>query len=107
MTQWAEERGEGRGREGAERVAVGEDRGADAARVGGEHDLADRPAGVVADDGHVAEAEGPDEGQRELRDSLGREVGVGVHRPLLRAERQRRGVTADAFAREAVGYWFP
>ena len=50
----AEEWCQGPGRERAERVAVGQDRGADPARVAAEHDLADRPAGVVAL--YVAEA---------------------------------------------------
>ena len=107
MAQRAEERREGPRRERAERVAVGQDRGADPARVGAEHDLADRPAGVVADDGHVAEAEGRDEVQHEPGDAGGREVGVSVHRPLVRAERERRRVAADALGREALGYWFP
>src|SRR3984893_16214763 len=107
MAQRAEERREGQRRGGLERVEVGEDRGADPARVGGEHELADRPAGVVADDEHVAEAECPYEVKHELAAPLGREVSVGVHRPLVRSEWQRRGVAADARAGEAFGYWFP
>jgi hypothetical protein len=54
MTQRVEERREAPGREGVERVAVGQHRRADRARVAAEHDLADRPACVIADEGYVA-----------------------------------------------------
>jgi len=107
MAQRAEEWCEGPGRERAERVAVGQDRGADLARVAAEHDLADRPAGVVADDGHTAEAECRDEVPEELRQPPGREVGVGVHRPLVGAGRERRRVAADALGRETLDHGLP
>jgi hypothetical protein len=40
-------------------------------------------------------------------DSLRGEVGAGVHRPRVRAERQRGRVTADAFRGKAVGHLGP
>ena len=61
MAPGEEQRRERAGRERAERVAVGQHRGADPAGVARQQELADRPAGVVADDGHVVEAQRGDE----------------------------------------------
>ena len=103
MAQGIEERREGPGREGVERVAVRQHRGADPAGVRAEHDLADRPAGVVAHERHVGEAERLDEVEQERGDSLRREVGAGVHRLLMRPKRERRRIAADAFGGQAFG----
>jgi putative ABC transport system permease protein len=107
MAQRLEERREGPRREGAERVTVGQNRRSYPAGVGAEHDLADRAASVVADDGHVAQAERRDEVQHKLGDPARREVRVRVHRPLMSAERERRRVAADALGRETFGYGIP
>ena len=107
MAQRAEEWCEGPGRERAERVAVGQHRGADPARVAAQHDLADRPAGVVADEGHVAEVKGREEVGDERGDPLRREVSAGVHRGPVGAEGEGRRIAADAFGREALGDRFP
>ena len=74
MAQGAEERRQGPGRETAERVAVGQYRRADPAGVRAQHDLADRAAGVIADEGHPAEAERREEIEDEPRSPLGRGI---------------------------------
>ena len=90
MAQRAEQRRERPGREGAERVAVGQHRGADPAGVAAEQDLADRAAGVVADDGHVAEAECRD----EVRTSWATPAARGRRRRSSAAGARRAGASA-------------
>ena len=51
-------------------------------------ELADRAAGVVADQGHVLELERGDEVGDQRRQPVGGEVGVLAHRRAVRAERQ-------------------
>ena len=91
MAQGPEERRQGPGRERAERVAVGQDRGADLARVAAEYDLADRPAGVVADDGHIAERT-----QGSVTGSCGVLMRCGRSGPWVRAD---AGQTRACFPR--------
>lgn len=107
MTQQAEQRRERQGREGPESVAVGEDRAADPARVSAQDELADRPAGVVADEDHVAEAEGVDEGQDKDGDPGRGEVGAGLQRRLVRTQREGRRVAAHSLLRQARGDRIP
>ena len=71
MAQRAEERREAPGGNVPNASQLVRHRGADPAGVAAEHELADRAAGVVADDGHVAEAECLDEVPRERGDPCG------------------------------------
>ena len=107
MTQCQEEGRQGPGRERAKRVAVGQNRGADPAGVSAEQHLADRTSGVVAHDGHVAQAERLNKVQHELGDPTWLEVGARVHGVLVSAERKSRRVAADALSSEMLGHGVP
>jgi hypothetical protein len=71
-----------------EGVAVGEHEAGDVLGVPGDHELADSAAGVVADQGDVAQLRG----RQEIGDEPGQtgraKVGVGIHRHQVRAGQQ-------------------
>jgi hypothetical protein len=67
-------------REHVEGVTVGQDQAADAAVVGVDGVLAQRAAGVVADQRDVAQVQGAQEPVDDRRDAPRAEVRLGVHR---------------------------
>ncbi len=71
-------------------VAVGEREATEAGRGAGGEDLAHRAARIVADHGDVVEVEGVEEGADRRRDPGRGEVGAGVHRRAVGAERPVR-----------------
>ena len=62
--------------------------------MAGDDELAERTAGVVSDQGDVVELEGGHEVGDQLREPGRGEVGAGLHRGVVRAERQV-GVQGD------------
>ena len=83
-------------------VAVGEDEAADAIGVGGDQDLRDGAAGVVADDGDVVEPRAARSARRAIAAMPGGgEVGAGQHRDPVGADRPV-GRDAAAAVGEAV-----
>jgi hypothetical protein len=81
------------------RVAVGEDETADALGVAADQHLGHGAAGIVADDGDVVEVERLEEGGDRRRDPRRGEVGAGLHRDLLGAQRPVRRETAMALGK--------
>ena len=90
-------------REVLEGVAVGEHEAADAAGVGVQQVLADRPAGVVADERDVTQVEGLDQGDDLAGDAARRLVGAGADRDAVGAERQVGGDRAHALRGQRGG----
>jgi hypothetical protein len=82
-------------------VAVGQDEAADPLGMAGDEHLRHRPARVVADDRHVLQVEGLEEAGDDRRDPIRRQVGIRVHRDLLRSDRPVGGDAATAVG-EAV-----
>ena len=81
--------GEARG-EVVERVAGGENDPADAGGAVADEQLDESAAGVVADEGHVAQVEALEKLADEPRDPAQRQVCVGVHRVAVCPQWQRR-----------------
>jgi len=67
----------------------------------GDEDLGHRAPRVVADDRHVLQLEGIEEGSDNRGDAVGGEVGIRLHRDLLGADRPV-GCQAPKAARESV-----
>ena len=82
-------------------VAVGQHEAADPLRMAGDEHLGHGPAAVVADDRHVLEVHRLQEIGDRRGDPVGGEVGVGLHRHRLRADRPV-GRQAAAAIGEAV-----
>jgi hypothetical protein len=78
------------GREDLEAVAVGQHEPPDPLAVVERDELADRAAGVVADERDVLEVQRGQEVAHQPGDARRRELGVSVHRRAVRAERQVR-----------------
>jgi hypothetical protein len=66
----------------------------------GEGDLGVGTAGVVADQGRPAQVEALDRGGDQAGDSLRGEVGVGVHRRAVGAERQVEDEAAEVSVKD-------
>ena len=86
-----------------EAIAVRQHEPADPRRVGVEQVLADRAAGVVADEGDVGEVEVLEEGDHLAGHAAWRLIGGGGDRVRVRAERKVGSVRTDACGGEAGG----
>ena len=98
---------QGRGRELLEGVAVGEHEAADPRGVGVQQELADRPAGVVADERDVVQVEGLEEADDLPSDAAWRLIGALADRQPVGAEREIGGDRADAPGGQGVGHGGP
>ena len=90
-----------------EAIAVGQHEPADPRRAGVEQVLADRAAGVVADEGDVGEVEVLEEGDHLAGHAAWRLIGGGGDRVRVRAERKVGSVRTDACGGEAGGNLAP
>src|SRR2546426_42794 len=79
-------------------VARREARAADAPGVIGARQLAERPAGVVADERHSVEIERGQEIRDDAREARGTQVRVDAHRGSMRSERPVRDDAAKSIA---------
>jgi hypothetical protein len=90
-------------REDVQTVAVGEHDPADPARVLVEDELAQRAAGVTADQRDGVEVEGVEELDDQPRDAARRQVGVRVHGDGVRTHRPVGRVRADPLLGQTLG----